>query len=177
MTTTLSPRLDGDLSSLSYRMAPADVATLQLDMMGGTPSEEECGQAANSSTPADRLYRCGCGTNTIHINARGELGTCTLQYERTGVTFERTAVAQGGDRQGAIAGKSAGLRCSGGLTRAGRARSTSFCGQKALGCAPGNAATARSADRLRIADIALARCARTRHCGRPLTAPTRRRKG
>jgi radical SAM protein with 4Fe4S-binding SPASM domain len=83
VTTTLSPRLDGDLSSLSYRMAPADVATLQLDMMGGTPSEEECRTAAELlQRPADRLYRCGCGTNTIHINARGELGTCTLQYER-----------------------------------------------------------------------------------------------
>jgi radical SAM protein with 4Fe4S-binding SPASM domain len=30
---------------------------------------------------SDRLYRCGCGTNSIHISAWGELGTCTLQYE------------------------------------------------------------------------------------------------
>ena len=30
---------------------------------------------------SDRLYRCGCGTNSIHISAWGEIGTCTLQYE------------------------------------------------------------------------------------------------
>lgn len=30
---------------------------------------------------SDRLYRCGCGTNSIHISAWGELGACTLQYE------------------------------------------------------------------------------------------------
>ncbi|OQW35884.1 MAG: hypothetical protein A4E19_15615 [Nitrospira sp. SG-bin1] len=83
VTTALSPRLDGDLSSLSYRMTPNDVAGLQRDMMEGTSSEEECRTAAELlQQPADRLYRCGCGTNTIHINARGELGTCTLQYER-----------------------------------------------------------------------------------------------
>ena len=34
-----------------------------------------------SRPDTDRLYRCGCGTNSIHINAWGELGTCTLQYE------------------------------------------------------------------------------------------------
>ena len=83
ITTSLSPRLDGDLSSLSYRMAPADVATLQEDAMGGSPSEEACRTATELlQQPANRLYRCGCGTNTIHISARGELGTCTLQYER-----------------------------------------------------------------------------------------------
>ncbi len=45
--------------------------------------EERCGISADLFAPTtDRLYRCGCGTNTIHINAWGELGTCTLQYER-----------------------------------------------------------------------------------------------
>ena len=83
LTTALSPRLDGDLSSLSYRMAPTDVAALQLDMMGGSPSEEACqANAELLQQPGNRLYRCGCGTDTIHINAQGELGTCTLQYER-----------------------------------------------------------------------------------------------
>ncbi len=83
LTTALSPRLDGNLSSLSYRLAPSDVATLQLELMGGAPSEEECRMASELlQRPLDLLYRCGCGTNTIHINARGELGTCTLQYER-----------------------------------------------------------------------------------------------
>ena len=82
-TTSLSPRLNGDLSSLTYRMAPDDVVSLRGDQPATDGNEESCGRSADLLTPAtDQLYRCGCGTDTIHINAWGELGTCTLQYER-----------------------------------------------------------------------------------------------
>ena len=82
-TTSLSPRLNGDLSSLNYRMAPDDVAALHGDQQIADENEERCGLSADLLTPTtNRLYRCGCGTDTIHINAWGELGTCTLQYER-----------------------------------------------------------------------------------------------
>ncbi len=83
-TTSLSPRLNGDLSSLSYRLAPEDVVALQRDDHSASTEEELCSAAIADllQPPTDRLYRCGCGTNTIHINAWGELGTCTLQYER-----------------------------------------------------------------------------------------------
>jgi len=83
VTTSLSPRLDGDLTSLSYRLEPDDVVALQEELLESVTSEEGCQLAADVlQHPTDHLYRCGCGTNTIHINARGELGTCTLQYER-----------------------------------------------------------------------------------------------
>jgi hypothetical protein len=82
-TTSLSPRLNGDLSSLAYRVAPDDVVTLRGDQPVGDGDEERCGKSTDLFAPnTDRLYRCGCGTDTIHINAWGELGTCTLQYER-----------------------------------------------------------------------------------------------
>jgi MoaA/NifB/PqqE/SkfB family radical SAM enzyme len=82
-TTSLSPRLNGDLSSLTYRVAPDDVVGLQGDQPAADGDEERCGLSTDLLAPnTDRLYRCGCGTDTIHINAWGELGTCTLQYER-----------------------------------------------------------------------------------------------
>ncbi len=82
-TTSLSPRLNGDLSSLSYRVAPDDVISLRGDQPATDGNEEGCGISTDLLTPTtDWLYRCGCGTDTIHINAWGELGTCTLQYER-----------------------------------------------------------------------------------------------
>lgn len=82
-TTSLSPRLNGDLSSLSYRVAPDDVVALRNDQAEADDGEERCGASADLYAPhTDRLYRCGCGTDTVHINAWGELGTCTLQYER-----------------------------------------------------------------------------------------------
>lgn len=83
-TNSLSPRLNGDLSSLAYRVAPDDVVALQgEDQPAADGGEERCGLSADLLPPGtDRLYRCGCGTDTIHINAWGELGACTLQYER-----------------------------------------------------------------------------------------------
>jgi MoaA/NifB/PqqE/SkfB family radical SAM enzyme len=82
-TTSLSPRLNGDLSSLRYRIAPEDDVELRGNGPITNTDEERCGMSADLLVPnTDRLYRCGCGTDTIHINAWGELGTCTLQYER-----------------------------------------------------------------------------------------------
>ncbi len=84
-TTSLSPRLNGDCSSLAYRIAPEDVNAIEEMLTspeiveGEADDDDDCPLAEPDS---DRLYRCGCGTSTIHINARGELGTCTLQYER-----------------------------------------------------------------------------------------------
>lgn len=83
VTTALSPRLNGDCSSLEYRLASIEVAQLEREMGESSQSDEACRMTTELlQLPANRLYRCGCGTNTIHINARGELGTCTLQYER-----------------------------------------------------------------------------------------------
>jgi MoaA/NifB/PqqE/SkfB family radical SAM enzyme len=82
-TTSLSPRLNGDLSSLAYRVAPDEVVALHGDRPAADGDEDRCGLSTVLLTPTtDRLYRCGCGTDTIHINAWGELGTCTLQYEK-----------------------------------------------------------------------------------------------
>jgi radical SAM protein with 4Fe4S-binding SPASM domain len=83
-TTSLSPRLNGDLSSLVYRLAPNEVVALQRDDYSTIDvSGDECHSAGGLSPPGtERLFRCGCATNTIHINAWGDLGTCTLQYER-----------------------------------------------------------------------------------------------
>ena len=82
-TTALSPRLNGDLSSLAYRLPPEDIRVLEEQTACSAQDAEPCqGIPSWASAPSDRLYRCGCATNTIHISAWGELGTCTLQYER-----------------------------------------------------------------------------------------------
>lgn len=80
-STSLSPRLNGDLSSLEYRLAPADIAALERS---SHEKEADVPCMARNDWPrptTDRLYRCGCATNAIHISAWGELGTCTMQYE------------------------------------------------------------------------------------------------
>lgn len=81
-TTSLSPRLDGDLSSLSYRLPPKDVVEQETIYWGRSNNSATCQNSADLvGAPPNQLYRCGCGTNTIHINAWGEVGTCTLENE------------------------------------------------------------------------------------------------
>jgi radical SAM protein with 4Fe4S-binding SPASM domain len=80
-TTALSPRLNGDCSSLDYRIDPLDLKRVERsDHLRG--ESDPCKKEQECVRPeSDHLYRCGCGTNAIHISAWGEVGTCTLQYE------------------------------------------------------------------------------------------------
>lgn len=80
-TTSLSPRLDGDCSSLDYRITPEDLRGVERAELLEEDAETCAGNQMLSEPDSDHLFRCGCGTNTIHINAWGELGTCTFQYE------------------------------------------------------------------------------------------------
>jgi radical SAM protein with 4Fe4S-binding SPASM domain len=80
-TTSLSPRLNGDCSSLEYRVDPDTIRRLSSspEVMR---EDTDCETSVPLSAPShERLFRCGCGTDTIHINAWGELSTCTFQYE------------------------------------------------------------------------------------------------
>src|SRR3989449_10354744 len=83
-STSLSPRLNGDLSPLGYRLTPEEIQMLgdRLKESSSAQDEESCQDTSDSiSSPPKRLYRCGCATNTIHISAWGDLGTCVMQYE------------------------------------------------------------------------------------------------
>jgi len=83
-STPLSPRLNGDLSPLGYRLTPEEIQMLgdRLKESSSAQEEEACQDTSDwTSTPPKRLYRCGCATNSIHISAWGDLGTCTMQYE------------------------------------------------------------------------------------------------
>lgn len=82
-TTSLSPRLNGDLTPHNYRLTPQTIRELEEQALVANQDDESCREAPRwaPSSPPERLYRCGCATNTIHISAWGELGTCTMQYE------------------------------------------------------------------------------------------------
>lgn len=81
-TTSLSPRLDGDLSSLDHRLSAPEIAALETAQDVWRDDEESCSAAQDRlGPPPGSLYRCGCGTDSIHVSAWGELGTCALEYE------------------------------------------------------------------------------------------------
>ncbi|MBI4223799.1 MAG: radical SAM protein [Deltaproteobacteria bacterium] len=75
--TTIHPRLDGDLSSTAYRLSPEEILDLEQSAL---PVERETGRCREDlfNAPSDdRLFRCGCGTNTCTISPYGRLRACT----------------------------------------------------------------------------------------------------
>lgn len=83
--TSIHPRLNGDLSSTKYRLSPREIVDLEVEGLAG---EEDCAAGDDSghallppSPPIlpidDRLFRCGCGTNSVTINPYGMLRPCT----------------------------------------------------------------------------------------------------
>jgi radical SAM protein with 4Fe4S-binding SPASM domain len=96
-TTSLSPRLDGDCSSLAYRILPEDLQEIGRSEIGAEQQEPCDGDPLLDSPEHNRLFRCGCGTNAIHINAWGELGTCTFQYE-TRLSLRQFSLREAVDR-------------------------------------------------------------------------------
>jgi len=97
VSTTIYPRLNGDLTPCEYRLSP-DEALAVTERFAEACEHEECAATSSAWEPApppdDRLYRCGCGTTTLHINAWGELGTCTWVGEpRAGLRENSVAQA------------------------------------------------------------------------------------
>jgi radical SAM protein with 4Fe4S-binding SPASM domain len=80
--TRIYPRLDGDLSSTQYRLPAPEILDLEFgDALGPVESEDEedrCVSGQFGPPPDDRLFRCGCGTNSITISPYGILRACTF---------------------------------------------------------------------------------------------------
>ena len=92
-----------DCSSLEHRVAPDTIRRLasKLDVVQEDPG---CEAHASLSPPShERLFRCGCGTDTVHINAWGELSTCTFQYE-TRISLHEHSLRDAIDRAFAATG-------------------------------------------------------------------------
>lgn len=79
MSTGIYPRLNGDLGPCQFRLTPEEIVNLEFPQ--DDFEDDACtadGQSPSLEPPPDdRLFRCGCGTTAVHINAWGQLGTCT----------------------------------------------------------------------------------------------------
>ena len=82
LSNVIYPRLNGDLTPAIYRLSPEEIVALESQEEDGEP-EDRCTEAEGQLGPPadDRLFRCGCGTTAVHINAWGKLGACTWVSE------------------------------------------------------------------------------------------------
>jgi len=79
--SSIYPRLNGDLSSTKYRLSAPEILDLEFgDFLGIDRSDEEdrCVSGQFGPPADDRLFRCGCGTNSVKISPYGLLRACTF---------------------------------------------------------------------------------------------------
>ena len=77
------PRLDGDPAPLEQRVDPQRAVEIELQLDHYRESLETFCQKhlvhpEEDALPADRLYRCGAGVASFHIDARGFLHPCLM---------------------------------------------------------------------------------------------------
>jgi len=99
LSSALYPRLNGDLEPCDYRLSPDEIVELEFSQSDFDEEDEACpvetGAGDNLEPPPDdRLFRCGCGTTGIHINAWGNLGACTWVSEPR-ANLDEKSVSQG----------------------------------------------------------------------------------
>jgi len=94
VSSTIYPRLDGDLTPCEFRLTPDEIVELEFPPENQDEGCAEASGTAFNQPPDDRLFRCGCGTTGVHINAWGQLGTCTWVSEPR-VDLRQQSVAAG----------------------------------------------------------------------------------
>ena len=82
LNSAIYPRLNGDLAPTRFRLSPEEIAAIEAAADGQDPETCEAAESVELGPPTDdRLFRCGCGTTAVHINAWGQLGACTWVNE------------------------------------------------------------------------------------------------
>jgi MoaA/NifB/PqqE/SkfB family radical SAM enzyme len=88
LNTALYPRLDGSVPE-ELRLSPEERVSLERQQHPDDPGARELqhwctdaddGPWIGGTAPAE-LYRCGCGTTTVHVDPWGRVGACTWQRE------------------------------------------------------------------------------------------------
>jgi radical SAM protein with 4Fe4S-binding SPASM domain len=74
----INPRLDGHRGVLRERLPPADVVRLEASGGGSREEFERLRALAANPRPDGRLFRCGAGIRTFHIDPRGQMHPCMM---------------------------------------------------------------------------------------------------
>lgn len=72
------PGLDGDETPLEQRVDPKEAVALELEEPDMVSRWKAYLDRQGAFSPADKLYNCGTGLTSFHIDARGNLQPCIL---------------------------------------------------------------------------------------------------
>ncbi len=84
LTSTIYPRLNGDLEPCEYRLSPEEIVELEFAERDFDEDDETCpveegGGHGLEPPPDDRLFRCGCGTSAVHLGFLSWNGSRPIQ--------------------------------------------------------------------------------------------------
>lgn len=92
MDAGVFPRLDGDRGPLGMRVGVEDAVALEMSSAWRERSWREYFGRARTFPAADKLYACGCGLSSFHIDADGWLRPCLMvtevRYDLRAGTFQ-----------------------------------------------------------------------------------------
>jgi MoaA/NifB/PqqE/SkfB family radical SAM enzyme len=74
----VNPRLDGDLAPAAQRISAGDIARLQPTSDAAREDMKTLRERARSTPPDARLFKCGAGTKTFHVDPRGFIHPCMM---------------------------------------------------------------------------------------------------
>ncbi|MCZ6878828.1 MAG: radical SAM protein [Acidobacteria bacterium] len=73
-SSEITPRQDGSLEPLRYRITPQDVIQLDQAILG---EGQEEGEVEKECQASQGLFRCGCGKSSMAVTPYGEMNLCT----------------------------------------------------------------------------------------------------
>ncbi|HMP90653.1 MAG TPA: radical SAM protein [Kiritimatiellia bacterium] len=77
--TIINPRLNGDQDVLEERITPEQIVQLQYSSPEAIEDFERLRQEAEKAPPKDsRLFKCGAGIKTFHVDPRGNMHPCMM---------------------------------------------------------------------------------------------------
>jgi radical SAM protein with 4Fe4S-binding SPASM domain len=74
----INSRIDGDKAPLDYRLSPDEVVSLDIADTKRIQAWKEFYIKSLGAPETDRLYTCGAGLNSFHIDAYGNLNMCVI---------------------------------------------------------------------------------------------------
>ncbi len=73
-SSEITPRQDGSLEPLRYRISPQEVIKLDQTILGEWQEE---GEVEKECEAKEGLFRCGCGKSSMAVTPYGEMNLCT----------------------------------------------------------------------------------------------------
>jgi len=77
----ITPMLDGSREVLNERITPEDYVRLDHEMEGFIDTYRETASQSALTTQGDKLFTCGAGIRTFHVDPTGMLHSCMLWRE------------------------------------------------------------------------------------------------